>query len=325
MQKNSPPHELHAFMLLAQQAIASEYARIQPRTTEDPGTAGDQGEENWAELLRNWLPPYYTVVTKGRMIDAYGKSSPQIDVLVLSESYPKALHNKKLYLSSGVVAAFECKNTFRKSHIKKIIETSAIVKGMSENLVGTPFRELVSTPFYGVLAHSFYPKSQSQKAIESFSSEIDAQVELLITHPRAMPDLFCVADLGNWSLCKKTYFRSGLVENIDKVAFFERVYGRQPCATTAYICNHLNIENQHKNYSTVGNLLEKLLRHLAWQDARLRQLSQYFHDTKLFGSGSGAEKVWPVSIYSEPVQHRLIALDQIKGPIAWDEWSGLFL
>jgi len=33
--------------------IEEEYNRIRKRAYEDPGTAGDQGEENWAELLRS--------------------------------------------------------------------------------------------------------------------------------------------------------------------------------------------------------------------------------------------------------------------------------
>jgi hypothetical protein len=54
-------HELEDFLEQDQAEIASEYKRIYRRSTEDPGTAGDQGEENWAELLRNWLPPNYQV------------------------------------------------------------------------------------------------------------------------------------------------------------------------------------------------------------------------------------------------------------------------
>lgn len=68
--------------------MATEYARIQKRASEDPGTAGDQGEENWAELLRGWLPRTYEVVTKGRIISQDGHTSPQVDVLVSKECLP---------------------------------------------------------------------------------------------------------------------------------------------------------------------------------------------------------------------------------------------
>ena len=87
--------------------MESEYQRIRSRALEDPGTAGDQGEENWAELLRDWLPPTYKVVTKGRILSADGRASPQVDVLVLKDVYPDKLLNKKLYLAAGVAAVFE--------------------------------------------------------------------------------------------------------------------------------------------------------------------------------------------------------------------------
>ena len=61
-------HDIHDFFNSSQQVIAREYARIRKRANEDPGTAGDQGEENWATLLRGWLPPYFHVVTKGRIL-----------------------------------------------------------------------------------------------------------------------------------------------------------------------------------------------------------------------------------------------------------------
>ena len=49
-------HDLYDFMRQIDAEMAAEYNRIRKRTAEDPGTAGDQGEENWAELLREWLP-----------------------------------------------------------------------------------------------------------------------------------------------------------------------------------------------------------------------------------------------------------------------------
>ena len=61
-------HDLYDFMLQISDEMSAEYNRIQMRATEDPGTAGDQGEENWAEVLREWLPRTYEVVTKGRII-----------------------------------------------------------------------------------------------------------------------------------------------------------------------------------------------------------------------------------------------------------------
>src|SRR5690348_14207781 len=108
------PRKRHDYFDLVDEVktwISQEYTRIQERVHEDPGTAGDQGEENWAAILRGWLPANYPVVTKGRIIDHDGKASPQVDVIVLSPFYPMSLRDKKLYFVGGVVAAFECKLT----------------------------------------------------------------------------------------------------------------------------------------------------------------------------------------------------------------------
>ena len=59
-------HDLYEFMRQISIEMSAEYNRIQMRATEDSGTSGDQGEENWADLLREWLPRTYEVVTKGQ-------------------------------------------------------------------------------------------------------------------------------------------------------------------------------------------------------------------------------------------------------------------
>ena len=43
---DTQPHDLHTFMEQVTREIASEYKRIYTRAAEDPGTAGDEGEEN---------------------------------------------------------------------------------------------------------------------------------------------------------------------------------------------------------------------------------------------------------------------------------------
>ena len=89
-------HDIHDFIVSTHDEISKEYARIRKRASQDPATAGDQGEENWATLLRKWLPTYFHVVTKGRILTDSGYASPQIDVLILYPSYPQILLDKKL-------------------------------------------------------------------------------------------------------------------------------------------------------------------------------------------------------------------------------------
>ena len=96
----SKTNDLVDFMHSLTREMGSEYERIQKRSTEDAGTAGDQGEENWATVFRNWLPADYQVVTKGRLLSEKGIASPQVDVIVLHPFYPKQLLDKKLYFST---------------------------------------------------------------------------------------------------------------------------------------------------------------------------------------------------------------------------------
>ena len=57
-------HELRQFLEQVSNEMAAEYRRIYGRAAEDPGTAGDEGEENWAKLLREWLPASLHVEAK---------------------------------------------------------------------------------------------------------------------------------------------------------------------------------------------------------------------------------------------------------------------
>jgi uncharacterized protein DUF6602 len=167
----TPEHELQTFFQQDRDELASEYERIRRRTIEDPGTAGDEGEGNWAKLLREWLPGSHTIVTKGRLLSVDGILSPQIDVVVLNPGYPQRLLNKKVHLASGVAAAFECKNTLESSHLTKAAQTAAFVRQLAGRRSGSPYRELFSPPIYGVLAHSHvWKKPRSRPARTSRGS-----------------------------------------------------------------------------------------------------------------------------------------------------------
>lgn len=198
-------HDLIDFMTAAGRTMAEEYERIRKRATEDPGTAGDQGEENWAELLRNWLPSHYRVVTKGRILGINGTASPQVDVIVLHPAYPLALVNKKLYLAGGVAAAFECKLTLKAGHVTEAVKTGAAVKALCPTREGTPYRELHAPIVYGLLAHSHSWKGAASAPSENISSALAAADASAVDHPRHMLDLLCVADHGCWNTIKKTF------------------------------------------------------------------------------------------------------------------------
>jgi len=198
-------HGLYDFMRQISDEMSAEYNRIQMRATEDPGTAGDQGEENWAELLRDWLPLTYEVVTKGRIISQESVTSPQIDVLVIKGSYLKKLLNKKLYLAAGVAAAFECKTTLNSSHIVKALENCTKIKSLYPERTGTPYKELHSPLVYGLLAHSHAWKGEKSTPEQNIQRKLHEADSLSVFHTRAQLDLLCVADLAAWTSSKMTF------------------------------------------------------------------------------------------------------------------------
>jgi hypothetical protein len=198
-------HDLHTYMSQMGLWLESEYTRIRKSAKADPGTAGDEGEENWAQLLREWLPRTYRVVTKGQLLSAEGGLSPRVDVIVLKPSYPPYLENRKKYLLGGVAAAFECKLTLRRAHVPATFKRIAAIKRMESAQIGTPYRELMSQPICGLLAHSSeWGAARAKSArMEAVSAEIDEADKIHVKHPREMTDLVCIADLASWGASKE--------------------------------------------------------------------------------------------------------------------------
>lgn len=91
------PHDFFKLLASVNESLARDYKRIRKRSAEDPGTAGDQAEEDWAEILRAWLPATYPVVTKGRILFEDKTSSPQVDLIVLKPSYPLGLRHENIF------------------------------------------------------------------------------------------------------------------------------------------------------------------------------------------------------------------------------------
>ena len=313
-------HDLYDFMRQISAEMSAEYNRIRLRATEDPGTAGDQGEENWAELLRDWLPRNYEVVTKGRIISQEGVTSGQIDVLVLNGAYPKKLLSKKLYLAGGVAAAFECKTTLKTSHITKAVKNCANIKRLYPIRTGTPYKELHSPPVYGLLAHSHAWKGKSstpEQNIEQRLHEVDA---LHISHPRLQLDLLCVADLAAWTSSAFTFLGPRQVPDWSTMA---PVYGPNGSATSAYIGHTRTYEQQAEQFTPIGVFISYLSQKLAWEDPVLRNRADYYRIVNIAGSGKGYMRVWPSSIYGDEIRPQVEA-GMLSNGKPWDEWSVAF-
>lgn len=297
--------------------MGSEYDRIYARAAEDPGTAGDEGEENWARLFREWLPPSYHVETKGRLISHDGRMSPQIDVVILKPAYPRKLLEKKIWLAGGVSAAFECKTTITAAHVTDSIARCAKFKDLYPPREGTPRTELRSPLIYGLLAHSHSWKAQNSKPLENIQRAMHNGLDSLI-HPRFEMDLLCIADLATWSSFIISRYEAAW--NPTAQAELVRTFGASCGPMTGMTCSSPDSESQHSTFRPVGALLEDLTRRLAWADPAVRDIADYFRKANLGGNGSGGLKPWPLSTYSAQVAQQ-IANGRITNGVPWDEWS----
>jgi len=311
-------HDLYEFMRQISIEMSAEYNRIQMRATEDPGTAGDQGEENWAGVLREWLPRTYEVVTKGRIISQEGVTGPQIDVIVLKGAYPRKLLSKKLYLAAGVAAAFECKTTLKALDISDTVKNCVMIKGLYRNRKGTPYKELHSPIVYGLLAHSHSWKGEKSTPEQNIEQKLHEVDELDVSHPRLQLDLLCVADLATWISSMITYVGPRLGPHWPAVAS----YGPNGSAVSAYI-GHTRDERQVEQFTPIGVLISYLSQKLAWEDPSLRDLADYYRMTNIAGSGKGRMRIWPSSIYSEEIRPRVEA-GMLSQGTQWDEWQLAF-
>jgi hypothetical protein len=292
-------HELFDFVVSATNELAQEYSRIQKKVREDPGTAGDEGEENWAELFRKWLPSTYHVRTKGRILSETGQSGPQIDVVILHPTYPPHLLSKKQFLAAGVAAAFECKLTLRAGHVEAAVANAAAIRRLLvRRRGGTPHRDLQSPLLYGLLAHSHDWTGNDPPPAARIEGQLCDADQRRAVHPSECVDLVCVADLATYVQHKNCYWEPP-PERPDL----------QPCIRTGF-CPHVpehaalirslqGIQALKNPFLPIGSFLCSLFRLLAWEDPGLRPLAEYFFFTGMAAGGGVRCRSWPLSTSSE--------------------------
>lgn len=286
-------HDLIQLIQQATAGIATEYQRIRARAKEDPGTAGDQGEQNWADILHEWLPTTFHVVTKGRIIFSNGQTSDQMDVLVLSPSYPKGLLNKKVYLAAGVIAAFECKNTLRREHIRKVVRASSKLGRLSR--ADSSVKQHI---VYGLLAHSHDIASKRKPPQEVISDALEAADEAELDDPRDCLDFICVADLGTWTLMRMPI----VPQNPSSRAAVATSY----MAQVVLQVQGRPVLDPRINPDPLGRFLTSLLRRFGTIDPIIASIAAYFYDVGLFGTGGGAVRQWELTETSEDLQKFIV-------------------
>jgi len=316
------PHDLVTLMAQVSQRIQSEYVRVRARATEDPGTAGDQGEENWADVLRGWLPANYHVVTKGRIIGVDGQRTPQIDVLVLKPSYPMSMLSTKLYLAAGVACAFECKMTLKAQHITEAVKTSVTVKSLFQPRFGTPYTELHSPIVYGLLAHSHIWQGANSDPRRTITEALFMADALNVRHPRHSMDLLCVSDLALWS--SLTQVQPPPYSNPDLWTSLEMQYGLQGSTKTGYMQHHPIPNDTLDGYNPIGLLVTHTLGRMAKEDESCKDLARYFTGVLTTG-GVGETRVWSNEIFSDQLRLKVAGRAIGADVERFLEWNGLFM
>jgi len=61
---------------------------------------------------------------------------------------------------------------------------------------------------------------------------------------------------------------------------------------------------------------------LAYEDAAVQELADYFRLTNLLGEGQGIQRLWPLSVYSDAVDVKILA-EKLINDFGWDQWRGI--
>ena len=311
-------HELFDFMQEISSEMKFEYERISRRSKEDAGTAGDEGEENWASFLRNWLPATYPVVTKGRILGSDGNASPQVDVLVLSPNYPQHLRDKKLYFAGAVLAAFECKLTLRKRHLKKIFNTSKYIKNIEEKDAKTPYQEFNSRIIYGVLAHSHdWGKGTLEKKVFSLLENVCKEYETQELDIYELVDVICVSDAATYALGKHMHYGDGDDEEGKEMM---QELETDAVLSVGYNAHWVDEGDPFGRNGTIhGTFIIYLMRKLAYFDHSIRNLTQYLKETDIEGASIGRISSCPIDIDQKLIEENF----KLSGgeDNFWNEWG----
>jgi len=277
--------------------------------------AGDQAEEDWAEILSNWLPATYPVITKGRILFPDGSSSPQVDLLVLKASYPRGLRNEKYIFAGGVIAAFECKLTLRRKDVDRAFEVATKIKQKALVRVGTPYDELNGTPIFGLLAHScsFRGKQASwklHKLVEKYQTKY-------ARHPRELLDIIRVADTATLPISKHVLVGKDL--KADEIAQLKDMEASS-LISTMYV-----IHDEDKRSSDIDDtgailagLIHELTFRMGFEDPSVRDWADHLSHLGFYG-GIGRPIYWTVDELSVDVREVLNKIG--RGTDRWSKWS----
>jgi len=90
---------------------------------------------------------------------------------------------------------------------------------------------------------------------------------------------------------------------------------------TCFAHAYQETDEKKQLFTPIGSFLSTLLETLAWEDASLRALAEYFVLAELLGSGQGGGKIWPLTVLSGELVEKLRRGGCLVSGERWNEWS----
>jgi hypothetical protein len=222
---------------------------------------------------------------------------------------------QKYVFAGGVIAAFECKLTLRKEHVREAFQVAAKIKRKAPVRTGTPYDELNSPPIYGLLAHSHSfrsgnPSSKLHTIVEEYQVKYAEE-------PRELLDIICVADTATLPLGKKLIL--GAYRNDEELEEIMRLGVAAAAVSTMYV-----IHDEDKQASTLADtgailagLVYELTYRLAFEDSSIRDWADHLSRLGWYG-GIGRHIYWAADVFSPQLSKALIT----KKPEddRWSKW-----
>jgi hypothetical protein len=304
-----------AWFRSVEREISEEYERLHKQALADPQRAGHGGEATWANLLREWLPQTYNVVTRKYILPEVGDKTFETDIVVLNPSYPERLHGREEILAGGVAAAFSVRLTADAAGIRDAFSRAVELRRALQPRSGTPRDEMLAPFPVGFLAHAHKWNAASSTPIENVDQHLHSLDDAMVAHPRETLDYLCIADLGMWVTMRIPFFmmQTDHLPAPDfgmPVPLLGRMTTQNPgLATEAreqldkiryVVGSAISRAMPGGSYTTIGTFVAHLLSRLSYADPSLRSLAVSLRASGALGTAQGALRPWqPASVLSQ--------------------------
>jgi hypothetical protein len=276
-------------------SIAEDYDRLHAEARDDPQRSGHGGEETWARLLREWLPPTYEVATRRYIVPEEGDETFETDLVVFNPGYPRRLRERRDVLAGGVAAAFSVKLTLDAAGVRDGIRRAALLRRGTKKRYGTARTELLGPFAVGLLAHSHSWNLPGSTPLENISTAAWDLDHAEVTHPRERLDMLCVADLNTWTRSRVPYIPPSAAVSHPGTTEDQKTHG---FCVTGFL-----MSDRDKSPAPVAVLIAYLIERLSYADPSVAAFADGLRLTDTWGAGSGPQRLWGLNdVFDERVR-----------------------